>query len=65
MAHSLPKTTLNEHRNFLFLRDFKTQWVNMAAVPDLPIGLSLGPQDPRGHPTNCGTHRVNGRYMII
>jgi len=33
--------------------------------PDLPIGyigLSLGPQDPRGPPTNCGTHRVNGRY---
>jgi len=29
------------------------------------IGLSLGPQDPRGAPTNCGTHRVNGRYMII
>jgi len=29
------------------------------AVPDLPIGnigLSLGPQDPRGPPTNCGTH---------
>jgi len=28
-------------------------------VPDLPIGyigLSLGPQDPRGPPTNCGTH---------
>ena len=27
--------------------------------PDLPIGyvgLSLGPQDPRGPPTNCGTH---------
>jgi len=37
-------------------------------VPDLPIGyigLSLGPQDPRGAPTNCGTHRVNGQYMII
>jgi len=27
--------------------------------PDLPIGymsLSLGLQDPRGPPTNCGTH---------
>jgi len=24
-----------------------------------------GPQDPRGPPTNCGTHRVSGRYMII
>jgi len=35
------------------------------AVPDLPIRLSLGPQDPRGSPTNCGTHRVNGRYMVI
>jgi len=36
--------------------------------PDSPIGcigLSLGPQDPRGPPTNCGTLRVNGRYMII
>jgi len=36
--------------------------------PDLPTGyirLSLGPQGPRGTPTNCGTHRVNGRYMII
>jgi len=37
-------------------------------LPDSPIGyigLSLGPQDPSGPPTNCGTHRVNGRYMII
>jgi len=35
--------------------------------PDLPIrciGLSLGPQDPRGRPANCGTHRVNYRHMI-
>jgi len=34
------------------------------AGPDLPIGcvgLSLGPQDPRGPPANCGTHRVNWR----
>jgi len=34
------------------------------AGPDLPIGyigLSLGPQDPRGPPANCGTHRVNCR----
>jgi len=34
---------------------------------DLPIGyigLSLGPQDTRGPPANCGTHRVNWRYMI-
>jgi len=22
------------------------------------------PQDPRGPPANCGTHRVNWRYMI-
>jgi len=29
------------------------------------IGSNLGPQDPRGRPANCGTHRVNGRYMII
>jgi len=38
------------------------------SVPDLPIGyivFSLGPQDPRGTPTNCGTHRVNGRNMTI
>jgi len=41
---------------------------DMHAGPDLPIsyiGLSLGPQDPRGPPTNCGTHRVSDRYMII
>jgi len=31
------------------------------AGPDLPIGYRLGPQDPRGPPTNYGTHRVNGR----
>jgi len=31
----------------------------------LPIGYSLGPQDPRWPPKNCGTHRVNGRYMIM
>ena len=39
-----------------------------SAVPDLPIGyigLRIGPQDPMGPPTNCGTHRVHGRYMII
>jgi len=37
-------------------------------VSDLPIGyigLSLGPQDPRGPPANCGTHKVSGQYMII
>jgi len=28
------------------------------------IGLSLGPQDPRWPPKNCGTHGVNGRYLI-
>jgi len=36
--------------------------------PDLHIGyigLTLGTQDPRGPSTNCGTRRVNGRYMII
>jgi len=27
--------------------------------------IHLGPQYPRGPPTNCGTHRVNGRYKII
>jgi len=38
------------------------------ADPNLRIGymgLSLGPQDPRGSPTNCIMHRVNSRYMII
>jgi len=25
--------------------------------------VGLGPQDPRGPPTNCCTHRVNCRYM--
>jgi len=29
------------------------------------ISLSLVPQDPRGLPTNCGTHGVNSWYMII
>jgi len=29
------------------------------------IGLSLGSQDRKGPPTNCGTHRVNARDMII
>jgi len=28
------------------------------------VGLSLGPQDPRGPPANCGTHRVSCRYCI-
>jgi len=35
--------------------------------PDLTmgnVGLSLGPQDPWGPPTNYGTHTVNWRYMI-
>jgi len=35
--------------------------------PDLPtgyVGLSLGPQDPKGPPANCGTHRANCRNMI-
>jgi len=34
--------------------------------PDLSIGyigLNLGPQDSKGPPTNCGTHRVNGRCV--
>jgi len=41
--------------------------IKLEAEPDLPIGymgLSLGPQDPWGHPANCGMHRVNCRYMI-
>jgi len=29
------------------------------------IGLSLGSQDRKGPPTNCGTYRVNARDMII
>ena len=33
--------------------------------PHLPLPRHcLGPQDPRGPPANCGTHRVNSRYMI-
>ena len=37
-------------------------WPTAYPGPDLPIGyagLSLGTQDPRGPPANCGTHRVN------
>jgi len=37
-------------------------------VPNIPIGyigLSLGPQRSKGASKNCGTHRVNGRYVII
>ena len=41
------------------------QRVHVDSGSDLPIGYSLGPQDPRGPPKNCGTHRVNGRYMIM
>jgi len=26
--------------------------------------LSLGPQDPRGPPANCGPHRVSCRYKM-
>ena len=28
------------------------------------VGVNLGPQDRRGPPANCGTHRVNCRYCI-
>jgi len=45
----------------------KEIYEGLAAGPDLPIGyigLSLGPQDPRWPPTNCGTHRVNGWYTV-
>jgi len=41
--------------------------IYLLAGPDLPIGyigLSLGPQDSRGPPANCGTYRVNYRHMI-
>jgi len=47
----------------VFLQCFFGRW----AEPDLPtgyIGLSLGPQDPKGPPGNLGTHRFNCRYMI-
>jgi len=36
-------------------------------VPDLPIGyigLSLGPQDPRGPPTNCGIESLAGIWSL-
>jgi len=39
----------------------KAHYRNLKSVPDLPIGyigLSLGPPDPRGPPTNCGMHRA-------
>jgi len=36
----------------------------LSAVPDLPIGLSLGSQDPSGPLAKCGAHRVNCRYMV-
>jgi len=48
------------------LRTTGLEYVTYSA--DLPIGymgLRLGLQEPRGPPTNCGMHRVNGRYMII
>jgi len=54
---------VKSHDGFATVRGMK--YSSQHPVPDLPIGLSLGPQDPRGPPTNYGTHRVNGRYMII
>jgi len=55
---------LNSCKQILGLKRVATLWW---AGPDLAIGnigLSIGPQDPRGPPANCGTHRVNCRYMI-
>jgi len=52
----------------LILAILNVHYKQLHPRPDLPIGyigLSLGPQGPKGPPTNCGTHRVNGRYMII
>jgi len=49
-------------RCFLFYTlKLNLRGTDMTPVPDLPIGyigLSLRPQDPRGPPTDCGTHRV-------
>jgi len=43
--------------------NFITQTVeDQGEGPDLPIGLSLGPQDPRGTPEHCGT-QCNCQYM--
>jgi len=47
------------------------EWSHVGCVhsgPDFPTGyasLSLGPQDPRGPPANCGMHRVNCRYCLL
>jgi len=41
------------------------QRVRRDSGSDLHTGYSRGPQDPKGPPKNCGTHRVNGRYMIM
>jgi len=29
------------------------------------VGLSLGPQDPRGPPANCGTYRVKNKKIKV
>jgi len=43
----------------------KMHWVNGGqGLPIGYVGLSLGLQDPRGIPANCGTHKVNCRYMM-
>jgi len=40
-------------------------WVNGGqGLPIGYVGLSLGLQDPRGIPANCGTHKVNCQYMM-
>jgi len=39
--------------------------ITLWSGPNLPIGyvgISLGPQDPRELPENCGTHKVNCLY---
>jgi len=50
--------TKNKFRKFKYIQH---------AGLDLPIGcvgLSLGPQDPRGPPANCDAHGVNCRSII-
>jgi len=72
--------TVKLYHEFAFNLSRKSREIKLAVInrlakiqisapgPDLLIGyigLSLGPQDLQGPPTNCGSHRVNFRYLII